>query len=104
MHLQAWDSYYFSAFGVETKLRTYSMVGARISSSRYSLLFLFFIFKYTLYLCACVCVCVCVWGGGGGCCCYRLRDKCNESKVPFSKIYVQIEFLAVFRATLIILV
>ena len=26
MHLQAWDPYYFSPFGVETKLRSYSMV------------------------------------------------------------------------------
>ena len=47
MHLQAWDPYYFSPFGVETKVRSYSMVGARISSPHCSLLFSFFCFKYT---------------------------------------------------------
>ena len=41
MHLQAWDPYYFSPFGVETKLRSYSMVGARISSPHFSPLFYF---------------------------------------------------------------
>ena len=40
MHLQAWDPYYFSPFGVE-------MVGARISSPHFSPLFPFFIFKYS---------------------------------------------------------
>ena len=47
MHLQAWDPYYFSPFGVETKLRSYSMVGVRISSPYCSLLFSFFCFKYS---------------------------------------------------------
>ena len=47
MHLQAWDPYYFSPFGVETKLRRYSMVGARISSPHCSLLFSFFCFNYS---------------------------------------------------------
>ena len=47
MHLQAWDPYYFSPFGVETKLRSYSMVGARISSPHFSPLFSFFCFKYS---------------------------------------------------------
>ena len=47
MHLQAWDPYYFSPFGVETKLRSYSMVGARISSPHCSLLFTFFCLKYS---------------------------------------------------------
>ena len=32
MHLQAWDPYYLSPFGVEAKLTSYSLVGARISS------------------------------------------------------------------------
>ena len=41
MHLQTWDPYYLSPFGVETKLRSYSMVGARISSPHCSLLFSF---------------------------------------------------------------
>ena len=27
MHLQSWDPYYFSPFGVETKLRSYSRLG-----------------------------------------------------------------------------
>ena len=47
MLLQAWDPYYFSPFGVETKLRSYSMVGARISSPNFSPLFPFFCFKYS---------------------------------------------------------
>ena len=47
MHLQAWDPYFFSAFGVETKLRSYSMVGARISSPHFSALFSFFCLKYS---------------------------------------------------------
>ena len=47
MHLQAWDPYYFSPFGVETKLRSYSMVGARISSLHFSPLFSFFCLKYS---------------------------------------------------------
>ena len=47
MHLQARDPYYFFPFGVETKLRSYSMVGARISSPHFSPLFPFFIFKYS---------------------------------------------------------
>ena len=47
MHLQVWDPYYFSPFGVETKLRSYSMVGARISSSHFSPLFSFFCFNYS---------------------------------------------------------
>ena len=47
MYLQAWDPYYFSPFGVETKLRSYSMVGARISSPHCSLLFPFCCFKYS---------------------------------------------------------
>ena len=47
MHLQAWDPYYFSPFGVETKLRRYSMVGARISSPHFSPLFSFFCLKYS---------------------------------------------------------
>ena len=46
MHLQAWDPYYFSPFGVETKLRSYPMVGARISSPHFSPLFSLFCFKY----------------------------------------------------------
>ena len=41
MHLQAWDPYFFSHFGVETKLRSYLMVGARISSPHCSLLLSF---------------------------------------------------------------
>ena len=45
MHLQAWDPYYFSPFGVETKLRSYSMVGSRISSPHFSPLFPFFLCK-----------------------------------------------------------
>ena len=47
MHLQAWDPYYFSPFGVETKLRSYSMVGARISSPHFSPPFSLFCFKYS---------------------------------------------------------
>ena len=47
MHLQAWDPYYISPFGVETKLRSYSMVGARISSPHFSPLFSFFCLKYS---------------------------------------------------------
>ena len=47
MHLQAWDPYSFSPFGVETKLRSYSMVGAQISSPHFSALFLFFCLKYS---------------------------------------------------------
>ena len=47
MYLQAWDPYYFSPFGVETKLRSYSMVGARISSPNFSPLFSFFCLKYS---------------------------------------------------------
>ena len=47
MHLQAWDPYYFSPFGVETKLRSYSMVGAWISSPHFSPLFSLFCLKYS---------------------------------------------------------
>ena len=47
MHLQALDPYYFSPFGVETKLRSYSMVGAWISSPHFSPPFSFFCFKYS---------------------------------------------------------
>ena len=50
MHLQAWDPYYFSPFDVETKLRSYSLVGAQISSPHFSLLFSFFCFKYSFRL------------------------------------------------------
>ena len=49
MQLQAWYPYYFSPFGVETKLRSYSQVGARISSARYLLFFSIFCFKYTFH-------------------------------------------------------
>ena len=47
MHLQAWGPYYFSPFGVETKLWSYSMVGAVISSPHCSLIFSFCCFKYS---------------------------------------------------------
>ena len=48
MHqLQDRDPYYFSPFGVQTKLRSYSMVGARISSPHCSFLFSFLCFKYS---------------------------------------------------------
>ena len=57
MHLQAWDPYYFSPFGVETKLRNYLLVGARTFSPRYSLLFSIFCFKYTFHF-FCVKLCL----------------------------------------------
>ena len=94
MHLQAWDSYYFSPFGVETKLRTYSMVGAGISSSRYSLLFPFFIFKYTLYLCVCVCV---GGGGGGGVVVIDFVTNATNPKYLFQKSMFRLNFLLYFE-------
>ena len=45
MHLQARDPYYFSPFGVEAKLRSYSLVGARISSPHCSPYFLSYMFQ-----------------------------------------------------------
>ena len=39
MHLQAWDPYYFSPFGVETRLWSYSLVGYLFPTARFFFIF-----------------------------------------------------------------